>query len=343
MSKSLGPWTTAINSGATLSAFWSRRMTRLPELAHSSSHVSRRTAVVLALCGVLALGWPTAQLTLKVAAADPPQTSDEKPAAEEKAQPPGQVFSVELNDGVRAEILGLCEHPSKDKAWWAADGRPIAAPYQEFRSSVNSPRSTLREIAMMIHVPPGADVTAHWGPVGNSAYAGGMPKDAQGKPLRAIDAAAVALPANLDTAVIKLAVAAGPWTTIAETDGKNYSAESNRQHSYVYTTAIEADGKVTISIAHNVLNRDLRIVAIGADGNIIANGGAHGGGVNKVVQTTGVFQNVALKDIRAFQLQARPYHKYEIQNVSLHRDKHTVPAMIDLGVDEENNERPVAR
>ncbi len=335
MSKSLGPWTTAIDSGATLSAFWRHRMTRLPELTRTSSRLSRRSAVLLALATVTTLGWPTAQLTLEVAAADPPPKSDEQPAAGDPTKQPGQVFSVELNDGVRAEILGLCEHPSKGKTWWAADGRPIAAPYQDFRSSVNSPGSTLREIAMRIHIPPGADIEAHWGPVGNSAYAGGMPKDAQGKPLLAIDAAAVALPSSLDTAVIKLAVAAGPWTTLAETDGKHYSAESNRQHGYVYTRALEADGKVTISIAHDVRDRDLRVVAIGAEGQIINSVGGHSGGVNKVMQSTGIFPNVSLKDIRGFQLQARPFHGYEIQNVSLHRDKHTVPAMIDLGVDEE--------
>ncbi len=190
---------------------------------------------------------------------------------------------------------------------------------------------------MMIHVPPGADVAAHWGPVGNSAYAGGMPADAQGKPLRAIDAAAIALPPNLDTAVIELSVAAGPWTTMAETDGRHYAAQGKKKHGYAYTPAIEADGKVTISIAHDVLDHDLRIVAIGADGNIIANGGARGGGAGNVRQTTGIFETVSLNEIREFQLQARPYHRYEIQNVSLHRDRHTIPTMIDLGVDEEEN------
>jgi hypothetical protein len=122
---------------------------------------------------------------------------------------------------------------------------------------------------------------------------------------------------------------------MAETDGKHYAAQGKQKHGYVYSPAIEANGKVTITIAHDLLDRDLRIVAIGADGNIIANGGAQGGGAGMVRQNTGIFKNVSLKDIRGFQLQARPFHRYEIQNVSLHRDKHTVPAMIDLGVDEE--------
>jgi hypothetical protein len=335
MSKSLGPWTTAIDSGATLSAFWRHRMTRLPELARTSARLSRRSAVLLALATVTTLGWPTAHLTLEVATADPPPKSDEQPAAGDNTKQPGQVFSVELNDGVRAEILGLCEHPSKGKAWWAADGRPIAAPYQLFHSTANNPNATVREIAMMMHVPKGADIAADWSPVGASAYAGGLPEDAQGKPLRAIDAAAIALPPNLDTTVIKLSVAAGPWITMAQTDGRSWASEGRKKHGYVYTPAIEADGKVTISIAHNVLNRDLRIVAIGDKGQILANGGVHGGGAANFRQTTGIFENVSLKDIREFQLQVRPYHKYEIQNVSLHRDRHTVPTMIDLGVDEE--------
>ncbi len=144
-----------------------------------------------------------------------------------------------------------------------------------------------------------------------------------------------------DTAIVELSVAAGEWQTMTQTHGRGFGSEGKwangqRAHGFAYSPAIEHNDRVTITISHDVLNRDLRIIAVDANGKTLADGGGQGSGPRGFMQTTGVFDNVALKDIHAFQLQARPFHRYEIQNVSLKRDQHTVPTMIDLGVDEKD-------
>ncbi|MEX2113256.1 MAG: hypothetical protein WD845_08730 [Pirellulales bacterium] len=344
MSTSLGPWTTAIDSGSTaaLSAFWKRRMTQLPELADTSTRLTRRSGLLLALVAMLALGWPTAHLSRQVAAADPQPPADEKPAvaaAEEAPQKPGQLLSIELEGGVTADLIGLCEHPSKDKTWWAADGSPIAAPYQQFHGSVDAAGHTLREIAVRWHVPKDSDIATRWGVAASSGWAGGTPQDAQGNRLRDITAAAAAIPANSNTTTITFSVAAGEWQTMTETNGRYFGSEGKRAggkrpHGFAYSPAIEHDGQVTITISHDVLNRNLRIIAVDANGKTLADGGGRGGGSNGFMQTTGSFRNLSLKDIHAFQLQARPFHRVEVRNIALNRDQHTLPTIVDLGLDE---------
>ncbi len=343
MSMSLGPWTTAIDSGssAALSAFWKRRMNQLPELANSSPRVSRRSGVLLALAGMLALGWPTAHLSRQVAAADPQPAADEQPpvAAAAAPQKPGELLAIELEGGVTVELIGLCEHPSKDKNWWSPDGSPIAAPYQKFGSSANAARHTLREIAVRWHVPKDSDIATRWNVPGCAVWSGGTPQDIQGNRLREIAAAAVAMPGNSNTATITFSVAAGEWQTMTETNGSYFGSEGKwaggkRAHGFAYSPAIEHDGQVTITIAHDVLNRNLRIIAVDANGKMLADGGGHGGGSGGFMQTTGIFRNLSLKDIHAFQLQARPFHRVEVRDVALNRDQHTLPTIVDLGLDE---------
>ncbi len=179
MSKSLGPWTTSINSGATLSAFWKQRVTRLPELIHTSSRLSGRSAIVLALAAVLAFGWPTVRLSLEVVAADSPSTSKTNSSAVEK--PPGHehVFAVNLDDGVRVELLGICEHPSQGNAWWAADGQPIAAPYQSLLARAGTLRP-VREIAVLWSVPENRAIATHWYVKKCAVWVGGTTKNVAG-------------------------------------------------------------------------------------------------------------------------------------------------------------------
>jgi hypothetical protein len=69
MSRSFGPWSTAIGTGAhpELNTFWKRRLAMLPMLGQTASRVSRRTVLLLGALAVVALAIPT----LKWAGHDP--------------------------------------------------------------------------------------------------------------------------------------------------------------------------------------------------------------------------------------------------------------------------------
>jgi hypothetical protein len=61
MSKSFGPWSTAMNTGARqeLNTFWKRRLAMLPTLSQSGTRATRRALVVLGLLAIGALALPT--------------------------------------------------------------------------------------------------------------------------------------------------------------------------------------------------------------------------------------------------------------------------------------------
>jgi polysaccharide export outer membrane protein len=61
MNKSFGPWSTAINTGATqeLNTFWKRRLAMLPTLNRAPSAITRRGLLLLAILGFIAIAVPT--------------------------------------------------------------------------------------------------------------------------------------------------------------------------------------------------------------------------------------------------------------------------------------------
>lgn len=344
MNATLGPWTTAIDSGSamSLSAFWKQRMEQLPALPGVSPRVSRRGWCWLLLVALLALGWPTTQVSRQVVAGPPTTSENSQPAAapeaaaDEPSQQHGQPLTVNFEQGVRAEIVGLSEHPSQGKTWWAPDGALIDAPYQQLRANASADsQAHKREIAVRWHVPDDAQVQTQWNVKHCWVWASG---NASGTESPDIKAGAFAVAEDSKTVTVTLAVAAGEWETVATTNGKFYGSEGKwangkRAHDFAYMPAIEANGELLLTISHDVLNQDMRIIAVDADGNMIANGSAHGGGSGGFVQTTGIFRNVRRSDIHAFWLQARPYHRVEVRNVALHAGQDTTPEIVDLGLD----------
>ena len=325
MSRTFGPWTTAIDSGSSvaLSAFWKKRLRMLPRLSNDSPCVSAGSRVLLAAVGSLALGWPTLYLSSAAVAESPPQQSSAEA---------GQPLSVPLSDGVVAEVIGLCDHTAKEKKWWAPDGTPIAAPYQQFRSrAIPSPGQISREFAIRIRVPTGEDIDADWYITPGRGFAGGRPLDANGKWVRDIDAGAAILDGKDSTGTIGFRVAAGNWKTMTETDGKSYWSQGKRNNGFAFTPAHQLDDSVMITISHNLLGQDVRIIAVGADGKTLAVGRSAGGGAREFVQTTGIFENVNLSDVREFQLQARPYRRFELRDVALHQGQQTKPRVVETG------------
>lgn len=342
MNGSLGPWATAIDSGASaqLSAFWKKRLAMLPRLHPAIDTISRFRIALLTLTGAAVLALPTLHLARAMASdAGRGELTAGKNEATTRAEPgkpqptvPGGPVLVQMPGGVTAELIGLADHTAKEKDWWAPDGTPIAAPYKTFRSRAEPVANQIaREIAVEFHVPEGADVTTRWSSMPSCAYAAGTPRDADGQPIRSIHAAGVVMPAGQRTWGITLAVAAGEWNTIAETDGKRYFSRGTNGHTFVFTKALETDDEVVITISHDYVGQDLRIVALDSQGAIITSGGWARGHGRDFAQTTAVFAGRAVADVSKFLLQARPFHRVEIRDMALRANQGTKPTTVDLG------------
>ncbi|HEY2838852.1 MAG TPA: hypothetical protein VGJ26_06875 [Pirellulales bacterium] len=324
MARTFGPWSSGLAWQAMrLSSFWRRRLTMLPLTAARETRRSRGWSLTVVALAAAVFFSPT--LYLSGAPADDGKTETDA-ASEKEDKSAGAPVRVELPGGDVYEFIGVAEHPSRGGPWWGADGALIAAPYDKHPSTVSeTPPKLLREFAVRLVKKADDGDGAFWNVLPNGSSGSGEPLDAKGKKIKDIQSLAQALPLGAKTCTIRFETAAGPWQTLAETDGQSAWSMGNQKYSFGFAPAAERDGKLAISIAHNVLEQDMRIVAIDLEGKEITTGDTTSVGGRGFMQTTSAFAGLAAKNVKEFRLQSRTYQAVEIQNISLHPEVKTTP------------------
>jgi hypothetical protein len=324
-----GPWAIALDTNIVtrLSTFWRKRMAMLNATRITVRDTSRRAILTVAITAGATLAMPTLYFSPPVAgAAAPDATRDEEGSARTLGRP----VRVELAGGGVLELVAVGEHPSKDKPWWGPDGGLAEPPYQSFLSE-NQSEGIVREFVVRWAKRPEQGVTAHWSVEGDtSGCAGGLGYDADGKAIEGLESHAVSFRGEPKTCSVAIAVAAGPWKTLAETDGRNTRAEASPAGSFAFTKVIESKNALVLTVSHNILDDDVRLIALDHRGQTIAVGACEGGGAANFRQTTGTFANLALADVATFAVQSRPYQHYEIRDVSLLPGETTTPRVVKL-------------
>jgi hypothetical protein len=345
MKDSFGPWTTAIDTGssAQLSTFWKRRLAMLPAVSHASLVVSRRGRLLLAAAAAMTLALPTLYLLPAVARVPDAQlgNADREPAAPaaaaDEGAADGQPFRATLTGGAVVtlpgkavvELLGVGEHPSTGKQWWAPDGTPILAPYEKVETRIQPANNeAMREIAMRVIEPPGTSVHTHIR--FNSSNGSGQPLDANGKALKGMSVSAGGFLPQQETCTVGIAVGTGPWKTITRQNGRGVMSIGMMHHlAFAFAPAYEQGNATVITITYSGVDGELRVTAVDAAGkDIIGKGG--GAGAGSFMQVTTTFASVALKDIVEFRVQTRPYQNYEVRDISLQPGHMTVPTLVEI-------------
>jgi uncharacterized protein (TIGR03067 family) len=231
------------------------------------------------------------------------------------------VSDVRLPSGIMVELLGVSECPSKDRPWWRPDGSPLAErPYDWLGASVAEEKGKVaREIAVRLRDLPSEAVGTSWQfdppcdfANGNPSRLGTAVKDVRGVAFRA--------PATSRAVTVRFGVAAGPWKTVAESQGRGGDVVGG---DAVFSPAAEKDGDTTVSVAHRFGDQDVRLVATGFDGQERVGGPSQYGGGGKLHQMTVTFPKLSSKDVKTFRLQTRPYEWVEFRNVSIYAGQKT--------------------
>jgi len=230
-----------------------------------------------------------------------------------------------LPSGVTVELLGVSEHPSKGKPWWRPDGSPLPqAPYERVTGEVFAqPDQRGLEFAIRLGNVPEVGMGERLTFEPGLTYAGHGGLTAEGKMIPNLEAVAAIVPAGLHTLTVKYGVAPGPWATIGSSEGRGSSSSSRGGVSMAFSPAVEKDGTVLIPVAHNVSDKDVRVVAIDKMKKVVTASSSSGDAAGDVHQITASFSGVRLADIKEFQLQARPYEWATFKNVSLERGQQT--------------------
>jgi hypothetical protein len=234
-----------------------------------------------------------------------------------RARPDRGAFEARLSNGVTVELLGVSKHPSQKDSWWRPDGSPLAtAPCDPLKGSVDGgPDHVAREFVVHWHNLPSEPVGTgvSFNPSYN-AYAGDNPKRL-GKEVAGLQAMTVSLP-DQPTVTVSVSMAGGPWQTVLETDGGSRSM-GTRKGGFAFSPPSEKDGRVAITVTHDIIGPESRVVAVGWDGREHRASSCSSTGAHDFLQLTATFSPLLLKDIKVFRVQTRPYEQVEFRNVSL--------------------------
>jgi hypothetical protein len=143
--------------------------------------------------------------------------------------------------------------------------------------------------------------------------------DRQGKVLPGCRALIVSFPGTRTETTIRVAVAAGPWTTMASHNGNGMLAEAGPEEGFIWSPAFqEAEGVHIMVSTQWHRDRTTRIVAVDKQGVVHAPSRSNSAAAGNVQMTDATFQGLPRDDIQKFEFQVRPYEAVEFKNVSLH-------------------------
>jgi hypothetical protein len=231
---------------------------------------------------------------------------------------PGGPWLAPLPGSISVELVGARENKKENNGrWWRPDGSPLAdRPYETLGGFVFplGEDTLTREFAVRLGNLPAEPVGTRWQfePSGGAAAGGDTPQ-AGPATVRAI---AKALPATARTVNVRFGAAAGPWQLVAEGPGGEAHGLPNGV-GIAFAKPYEKEGGAIIVISHTVTDRDTRVIAVGTDGRQHRPGRTEIRSVAGMSQITATFLKLAMKDVRAFRLQARPYAWVEFRNVAI--------------------------
>ena len=232
-------------------------------------------------------------------------------------------YTATLPNGVTVELVGICEHPSEGKQWWRPDGDPLdKSPYPKMKTAHTTAGGSQKAYEAAIRIN-GDDVDYRFGVVGTNGCGSCGTDDPK------IFAASFNQPDNAVDTDIKIGIAAGPWQQVASQQADFSGVISGQK--IIWHGPIEQKGQTVLTMVHNLLDTDTRIIAIGVDGKEHTGGGTSAvqGGM-KSVQVK--FFKLPLSKIKEFRLQSRLYEEVTFKNISL---RPGVKTNVEISMDEE--------
>ncbi|MHC4501113.1 MAG: hypothetical protein ACYS21_18595, partial [Planctomycetota bacterium] len=243
-------------------------------------------------------------------------------AVEGMAVPSSQPrFAATLSNGVKVELVGVCEHPSEGKQWWRPDGTLMKeAPYKKVKGKTidkrNDELNQLREFAVEItgsdskgisikyRVPAAGRTSSNLGLSGDGTIA--------------MESIACAFPKLITAHEVHVGLASGGWQTAASqsADSESRVTRETKAGSITWGVPAELKNETVIDVVHPFVEDNVRIVAQDRAGQVVPAHVSRGGGTSMVSAVRLQFP-IRLSQVSMFHIQTRPYEWVEFKNVSL--------------------------
>lgn len=231
-------------------------------------------------------------------------TTQSSSAVSQSSWPCAEPLKVELPNNVTLELVGVREHPCWGERRWSPGGRLPA--HEEHAPRLPPDRSLpmahVYEVVIRVRNPDG--VPLQWDHVsGFCKLTGGTESDSASEQLIAFT-----LSSMESTAKLCLGLSVGRWKTCSMSN----CASGNPHGLFDYSTCDDDDASV-VTLTHDATNRDIRVVALDADGvehdaSTVIRG-------DRVL--TAAFDELPMEQVDEFFVQTRRRFCVESRNVAL--------------------------
>ncbi len=123
-------------------------------------------------------------------------------------------------------------------------------------------------------------------------------------------------PRDQATCTLHFEVAAGPWKTVATSEGSPGATGRRDGPNTIFGEAIATRAGTALAVSHDITDLAVRLVAVDRDGKEHPSIRGSGSGVKDFRQLVAEF-DAAPEQIREYRLQSRPYERAEIQGIAL--------------------------
>lgn len=222
-------------------------------------------------------------------------------------------FIAKLINGVTLELVGLCRYTEGGIECFRPDGSILE---RQLSISKWNKAPKASDIGIMLRIDGPEDVELSYKSIeGAKGWEGSCQVNEDGKTIKGWQAALAKFDDGCTTTNLVFGIAEGPWTTVAEHDGKTMEIING----ITFTRAIETARWVEISASDTLGSTvEQRIAVIDKNGNLIPWQGTRGSVSNdKLRQSSGGFEGIKLDQIQKFVFQTRPYQWVNFKNISL--------------------------
>ncbi|HSW01038.1 MAG TPA: M56 family metallopeptidase [Sedimentisphaerales bacterium] len=244
-------------------------------------------------------------------------------------------FKAIWGEGITAELLGVCEHPSEGKGWWRPDGSPLSeAPDVREGSALlrSSGGEAAYEVAVRVnHRSNGGLASIGISSSDGRSTSGGVYDAKDGSSIYDLCWAAAILPKSQESCSVRCRVMTGPWETTARVSAEVLGSQRMTINGVTFCDAGDDPNEgATVTATYDFPNRRCGIRAVTTDGHIVdATGQSSGGYAGRHQQNTVHFRGLGLAEIAEFEFRTRPWMLIEFTNVSLRPGRWTGVAVHD--------------
>ncbi len=233
-------------------------------------------------------------------------------------------FSVTLSNGISVELAGVCKYPVTNEPWWHPDGTLLNDRGFE-TPQVPEGKDYTRTFAIKLTGRPLRDVHLAWELSSHQSGFYPVYDDRQSRTLRSAQAIVARLDEDIESAELKIGIAAGNWRFAAGGALADRGASTNDSmvdKEVIWPEPTWTNGSVRVQAAH-LLGRDYdcRIVAHGRDGRVHEPQTCTNTGGTDMRLCQAEF-DLAKDQVKQFELQARPYEWVEFKGIRLMPERH---------------------